>query len=194
MFNSEFNMLLDYYNLCSGKLILLGDMNIHFDQPHFPQPKQILQALCYHSLIQHVSQPTHCLGHTLDWLISRDTENLVLETEISSALPSDHYAVLCSLNLSVPPRKKRLITCRNIRAVDRNKFCDEATLLLSSTSPSDLSLHFDLILRHLLDKYAPTSSRVCPDRALPRGSLLTSLRRSVHVVRPNVVGVLLNLP
>ena len=164
MFQSDFDLLLDHYSLCPSKFIILGDINIHFDQPNNQQTKLICQSLTNHNLIQHITQPTHRLGHTLDWIVSRDSDNVIIATDTTSCLISDHSTVLCSLNLSPPLRTKHLVTRRNIKAIDKIHFIQAASNLLSVVPLPDLPLLFDSTLRDLLDKHAPASTRARPVR------------------------------
>ena len=163
MFFSNFDSLLDHYSIRPGRLILLGDFNFHFDKPDHPDTKRLCASLSNHNLSQHVTQPTHRLGHTLDWIISRSPDKLVLDTNISSVPPSDHYAVLVSLSLPPPTKTKRLVTRRNLKGVNLDGFCAEAADLLSNPPSSDLASHFDSSLRQLVDKHAPATKCSMPD-------------------------------
>lgn len=163
MFFSDFDQLLDHYSLLPGKLVILGDMNVHFDDPDRPDTKRICNTLSNHNLTQYITQPTHRHGHTLDWIISRQSDNFVLATDVSLALPSDHSAILCSLDLSPPSRTKRIVTRRNLKSINLTDFNSEASHLLSETS-LDPAKHFDSSLRQLLNSHAPPSTRFLPDR------------------------------
>ena len=45
-------------------------------------------------LEQHISQTTHLKGHILDFIVLRQTENVLQDVRVDS-LFSDHYALLC---------------------------------------------------------------------------------------------------
>ena len=164
MFFSEFDCLLDHYSISTGKLIILGDFNFHYDKADHPDTKRLCESLSNHNLLQHVTQPTHRHGHTLDWVISRPVDNLVIDTDISSSLTSDHSAVLISLNLPLQKKSRTMVYRRNLNAVVRDDFFSDASDLLSDHSSTDLPVFFDLALRQLLDKYAPATKRLIPDR------------------------------
>ena len=132
MFFTDFDTLLDHYSSLTGKLVILGDFNFHYDQQDNPDTKRLCLSLRNHNLTQHVTQPTHQRGHTLDWLVTRDND-LIVNTDISTDLPSDHSAILATLNLPLPPKTKHPVTRRNIKRVDRSQFLDDAKNLLSNT-------------------------------------------------------------
>ena len=66
MFLSEFDQLLDHYSLLPGNLIVLGDINIHYDNPDSYDTKHICSSLSHHNMTQHISEPTQQAGHILD--------------------------------------------------------------------------------------------------------------------------------
>jgi len=56
------------------ELIITGDVNLHIDDSDTKQMNSILDA---YGLTQHITEPTHRLGHTLDFLVTR-TQNSLL--------------------------------------------------------------------------------------------------------------------
>ena len=75
-FISDFDDLLDLAYL-KTKVMLLGDSNVHFDQPEHPLTKQVLSSLSVRDLFQHVDVPTHRQKHILDPLIMRLSDCLI---------------------------------------------------------------------------------------------------------------------
>ena len=69
-------------------LLIVGDFNIHVDKPEDRSAKELCYVLEHFGLSQHVNQPTHNKGHTLDLLISKglDISNL----SVSDVGLSDH--------------------------------------------------------------------------------------------------------
>ena len=61
-FLSDFDDLLDLAYL-KTKVMLLGDSNVHFDQPEHLLTKQVLSSLSVRDLFQHVDVPTHRQKH-----------------------------------------------------------------------------------------------------------------------------------
>ena len=60
---------LDYVNNLPGFICLVGDMNIHFDNPIQSLTKQTLTTLSLYNLVQVINEPTHRCGHIIDWVI-----------------------------------------------------------------------------------------------------------------------------
>ncbi|KAL8623549.1 hypothetical protein ACOMHN_051159 [Nucella lapillus] len=75
LFLEEFEELVDYHNTHSPSIILIGDFNIHFDNPHNSDTKQICELLTSYELVQLVDKPTR-KTHILDWIISREASDL----------------------------------------------------------------------------------------------------------------------
>ena len=59
----------------------------------------ISSLLNRHSFFQAVS---HKLGHTLDILMLRPTDDIVCSTTVSQLLSSDHYCAVCDLSAIKP--------------------------------------------------------------------------------------------
>ena len=87
MFTEQLPDLLDYVNSLPGFVCLVGDMNIHFDNPLQSLTKQTLSTLSLYSLVQAINKPTHRCGHIIDWVIFDLTmtsiENLLLQTHLN---------------------------------------------------------------------------------------------------------------
>ena len=58
LFLTDFDQLLDYYSLLPGNLLILGDMNVHNDNPDSNETKHICHSLSNHNMTQHISGPT----------------------------------------------------------------------------------------------------------------------------------------
>ena len=58
-FINDFTDLVDYLNLYGGKLLILGDFNIHVDVCDNRYASSFLDMLDASNLIQHVIKPTH---------------------------------------------------------------------------------------------------------------------------------------
>ncbi|KAL8581889.1 hypothetical protein ACOMHN_010263 [Nucella lapillus] len=164
LFLEEFEELVDHHNTHSPNIILIGDFNIHFDNPHNSDTKQICELLTSYELVQLVDKPTR-KTHILDWIISREAFDLVRDVFINDYLRSDHSATLCSLNMTKPAQKTRLVTRRNIKAVDCDTFGTEAAAQLRGRPPSsEAALYFDFALRSFLDTHASATTKRITDR------------------------------
>ncbi len=60
--------------ICIGLdcVVIVGDFNIHVGNPQDREAKQLCCVLDIYGLTQHVTEPTHTKGHTLDLIISKE--------------------------------------------------------------------------------------------------------------------------
>ena len=72
LFVTEFADLLEQAATWTGRLLILGDFNVHWDVESDTEKKQFVDLLEAFSITQHVEGPTHSRGHTLDLVMSRD--------------------------------------------------------------------------------------------------------------------------
>jgi exonuclease III len=165
LFMEEFQELLDTCNCRRGKYIFLGDFNFHFDSDaHSARVKDLATQ---YDLTQTVSEATHRSGHIIDWVLHRESDQLVQSTCVSLDLSSDHYTVMCELNVTKPKCAPAATVRRNIRAIDRNKFRSDIKRVLSEHPDLTVSF-FNSELRALLDKHAPaTKCTLRPSKSEP---------------------------
>ena len=50
-------------------------------------------------LMQTVDKPTHRCGHILDWILHRHDDELLQTKHVSHQLTSDHFIIVCDLDL-----------------------------------------------------------------------------------------------
>ena len=101
MFTEQLPDLLDYVNSLPGLVCLIGDMNIHFDNPLQSLTKQTLRTLSLYSLVQVINKPTHTYGHIIDWVIDRPDDDMHRKSTVTDSLESDHYCTKSYFNISV---------------------------------------------------------------------------------------------
>ena len=89
----DFQTLMDMYVLHQSNLIITGDFNIHMDIPNDPETHQFTDLLTSYELLQHVTDPTHYLGHMLDLVISRESESILADTVVKEKI-SDHMVII----------------------------------------------------------------------------------------------------
>ena len=81
---------LNYINYLPGFVCLVGDMNIHFDNPLQSLTKQTLTTLSLYDLVQVINKPTHRCGHIIDWVIVRPDDdihkNQMLQTHLNQTI------------------------------------------------------------------------------------------------------------
>ena len=103
-------------------MLITGDFNIHVDDCSNPDTQKFLDLLDSFDLQQHVKQPTHRDGHTLDLSITRKLETLVKDEPTVDLFISDHAAVLTRLVLSRPGLSQKTTTYRKIKSINLDSF------------------------------------------------------------------------
>ena len=111
-FLSEFGDLLEKVSIEPGKLLIMGDFNIHMDLPKASESNQFHHLLKSYNLEQHVKEPTHKDGHILDLIISRPSDNLLSSCNVDSLI-TDHHAIHTDLQCSKPHPPKRPLLAEN---------------------------------------------------------------------------------
>ena len=124
--------------------------------------KDILDSF---DLIQHVNQPTHTLGNTLDFVITRRDDEAMCCVTVS-----DIISVNIKLTVLNPGRPRKTFSHRKYRAIDMNLLRND--ILTSDFTSSDTpSLYmlvdlYDTSLGNLMDKHAPQRTREFAQRPL----------------------------
>ena len=158
MFTEQLPDLLDYVNSLPGLVCLVGDMNIHFDNPLQSLTKQTLSTLSLYGLVQVINKPTHRCGHIIDWVIVRPDDDINRKSTVTDKLESYHYCTKSYFNISVSKPSTLYRTVRNIANIDRPSFIAELSSV-SEFSSVENSNQFCDFLRTVLDRHAPPSLR-----------------------------------
>ena len=105
MFTEQLPDLLDCAYSLPGYVCLVGDMNIHFDNPLQSLTKQTLSTLSLYGLVQVINKPTHRCGHIIDWVIVRPDDDIHRKYTVTDSLESNHFCTKSYFNISVskPP-------------------------------------------------------------------------------------------
>ena len=142
MFTEQLPDLLDYASNLPGFVCLVGDMNIHFDNPLQSLTKQTLTTLSLYNIVQVINKPTHRCGHIIYWVIVRPDDDIHKKSTVTDSLESDHYCTKSYFNVSVTKPSTLCRTVRNMVNIDRPSFNAEL---------------FSDFLRTVLEKHAPPS-------------------------------------
>ena len=148
----------------------MGDFNFHVENHENDQhAQQLLCLIDAFGLIQHVRQPTHLHGHTLDLIISRFSETIVHEVTVESPMISDHKFVIVKINMQRPTLPMKKIKYRMWKNFDLEKFKTDITNSeLTLNMPVDVdsaTSQYHTVLSKLLEKHAPLQERVITMRA-----------------------------
>ena len=156
MFTEQLNDLLDYVNNLPGFVCLVGDMNIHCDNPLQSLTKQTLTTLSSYNLVQVINKPTHRYGHIIDWVIVRLDDEIHKKYTVKDSLESDHYCTKSYFNVSVSKPSTLYRTVRNMANIDRPSI-NEKLSSVSEFSSVDKANQFCDSLCTILDKHAHPS-------------------------------------
>ena len=111
-FTTEFSELLEDLATRCLKLVVIGDINLHFDSNSDPNVKSLKSLFPTLHLVQHISVPTHRRGHTLDWLIASEDIS-IQDIEVVDKLLSDHF-IMSFVTLSHETQDKSIYTILKI--------------------------------------------------------------------------------
>ena len=92
-FLNDFEVFLDVYTLTLKRFLIIGDINLHFDEKDETYVKQMLHVLHTRNLTQLVNVPTHRSRHIIDWIITRnDVSNSIFKIDVTDICISDHFS------------------------------------------------------------------------------------------------------
>ena len=162
-FLTDFNDFLETLS-SESKVCVLGDFNIHFEKLCDPAALKLKKLLHEHSLTQLVNEPTHSGGHTLDLVITRDSQREMYTTVVSDLCLSDHFVISLSLPYHKPKTSTKVTKSRNIKSMDMNVFksnmSQELHESMNSKCKTSLSTKFTKCISDLFNKFAPVVSRI----------------------------------
>ena len=98
VFLDDFSSFLSSAATTPHEFIIIGDFNIHLDNPADTLASQFLSLLSSFNLTQHVHFPTHDKNHILDLVITSSDTLLALDVSFTHWSPSDHFPVFTRLH------------------------------------------------------------------------------------------------
>ena len=176
VFFKEFSHYTESIILSKEHLLILGDFNIHVDVLSDPDTRKFLDLLYSLGLEQHVDQPTHIHGHTLDLAITSKASSIIQTSPRVGRYFSDHGSVVhvCNLKLRKPTYKVKTISYRKLKSVDMERFNDDlassslCTVNYSGVhSPASLEKfvkNYESTLSNLIDHPAPIKTKTVRSR------------------------------
>lgn len=163
----EFADYLEQLVTCPGKLLLFGDFNYHMDacDDRDRDASSFRDLITSFGLKQHVTGSTHKSGHTLDLVLSRADDSLVLSTCSADHGFPDHFPVMTQLTLEKPQLPKQEVTYRKVKDITTDGLTAAIKASgLCSTEISGMPLHmltglYDTELKKIMDLLAPVKTR-----------------------------------
>ena len=165
LFLEEFAGFLEQQTVTSGCFLMVGDFNYHVDDPSDKEAGHFMDLIRSSNLKQHISEPTHRSGHTLDLVITRDEENIVKNiTVYPPEIIADHSAIHVKLDLAKPGPCKKEISYRKLKSINKEEFLDDINKSSVVQSPlhdlEGLVDQYHMDLGRILDKHAPIKHKV----------------------------------
>jgi hypothetical protein len=136
IFLEEFAKFLEQQIVATGDLLIVGGFNFHVDNEHNYYAKRFLDLIDSFCLTQHVKDPTHVDGHTLDLVLTRTTDDIIQDLYVTVPTISDHSAIHFKLKIPKPESICKEIVYRKVKSIDREKFHEDITNSALVTSPS----------------------------------------------------------
>ena len=160
MFLTEFEEYIDRNATTAGKLLVIGDFNIHMESEENAATANFCELLQNLNLLQHVKGSTHIHGHMLDLVLTRATENLVTGTDLRPSGLSDHYQIIVRCDMDKPAAEMKLTACRNIKGINIPQFKNDILVTMNKRTVSDVPVHdiidnYNSTLSNVLNKHAP---------------------------------------
>ncbi|XP_070410856.1 RNA-directed DNA polymerase from mobile element jockey isoform X1 [Nothobranchius furzeri] len=149
-FLNEFANFLADVSCRYGKILLLGDFNIHVCCPDKPLVKDFLDLIDSFSMSQRVNGPTHGHTHTLDLIFCHGLQ--ISDLGILPATFSDHSPVVFNMNLDSASRVECFRPSFS-RTIGPNTAAHFAAILALNSAPFQSTDEFTVVegLLHALD-------------------------------------------
>ncbi len=163
-FLSEFSSLLESSSTVSSALVITGDFNLHVDVVNDTYAQRFSAIIESVGFRQHVSQPTHNKGHTLDLVLSRNSDDIIKSTLVDDGIGiSDHFLIQCMLGTRPPKWPTKTVSFRPIRTIDMDAFLDDVQRLPLIQAPcssiDERTTQYNDGLRSILDRHAPVKTK-----------------------------------
>ena len=155
------------------------------NDPYDTEAQDFLDYLSGYSLVNHVHEPTHRLGNTLDLFITRQDSDLLKNLTVDCQF-SDHHLIRCLLNVYKPPAIKKQVTFRKYKQVDMALFSEQLSDRISNlpvfSVPGSMVRAYTSTVTELMNVHAPLINRTVGDRA-PSPWITDAIRQEIKVRR-----------
>ena len=162
-----------------GEFIILGDLNFHLDKLNNRSTQKFNNILSEFDLYQHVHEPTHIHGHTLDVTITRTDSKIISNLKVSDLCfindsgdeIKDHLAIKLTVKAEKRNVPQKQIHCRNWKNIDQNSFQRDLNARMANipdeTNPGSLTQWYNKNLIEIADSHAPLRQRIVRQRNNP---------------------------
>ena len=164
-FFPEFSEYLKSLVLSKVPICTSGDFNVHLDVSDNADTiafADLLESLC---LTQHVKSPVPVIGHIVDLIITRSSDNIIKGTPSPDSFLSDHCSVWCCLNVTKVLATVKHISFRKLKSLDlvafKNDIASSDLYNIASTDCNEVAELYNNCMRSILDRHAPMTSKEC---------------------------------
>jgi len=160
-FFNELATLLEQFALYNTQVVLVGDLNLHLEDPALLETSEFVTILRQFGLAQHVAEPTHRAGGWLDVIVTRDDTSPV-DLEVFPPTISDHGLTTVTLPFLRVGPVRGIRHARAWRDMDRDAFSaalrtslapDEA---MASMTVTELFAFYERATDDLISTFLPT--------------------------------------
>ena len=180
-FIHDFEVFLDSYTVTLNNFLIIGDINLHFDNPNETYCKRFIDLLEVRNLTQLIFEPTHKAGHILDWLITRNEKHdSIMKIRVKDLCISDHFLITFTIDFKKPKRPVKEIMSRNMRAISYDDLSFDLALSCAtcvSLSDACKATLFTSEIAAVFDRHAPLRARSVSQR--PSAPWLTGELKSL---------------
>ena len=145
------------------KLLIGGDFNIHVEDRGNSDTKKFLELLDNLNLQNKIWLPTHEKGHTLDLLITRDCDDILMDHFKTTSYLSDHAFVKTNQKFSKSTCMTKDIQFRRTKNINLSQLKADITASdlsqMDNMSATEMAELYDRTLSALLDVHAPLISK-----------------------------------
>src|SRR6218665_532186 len=142
--------------------MIMGDLNLQLKDPTHPESATFAMITEQFNLTQHVAEPTHKLGGSLDVIVTRD-DCQVTDVTVHPPILSDHGLVMASILFIYEPLLLITRRIRHWKKLDRAAFRSalQAEPLFndveafSSSTATDLFSSYETVMLKLIDSFLP---------------------------------------
>ena len=78
----EWTSFFEHLSMDHNNIIIVGNVNFHLDVNSNIDARKFNDSLATRGLVQHVDEPTHQKGHTLDVVITKDSNDIISKLEV----------------------------------------------------------------------------------------------------------------
>ena len=148
----------------SCPIYITGDFNVHMEDKSDSFSGELCEIFDTFRLTQHVVEPTHELGGTLDLFVINDDMD-ICDLLVTDVRISDHFLLTCSLNMSTASPEFITRTTRNWCDFDDNLFRADvcSTIGIHNASSWD-NMSLDELVDIFNDTITVTLDQLVPQR------------------------------